>query len=148
MSELIKQTYENVEIRYNEGTDKWTFELGGKERFASSLREAKEAIDKAPKSRRAVARFPALLVGWNSDKLDEVTVGAFSKNHRGQFQFWVTNDGSRSKESVDQLIKLNDTNAPLIAEARELTEQINELKKRRAERIAAMERVDVPAESD
>lgn len=144
MAELIRQVYQDVEITYHENSNRWVFELSGKERYASSLREAKEAIDKAPKFKRVVARFPALLVGWGGDKLDEVMVGALSKDFKGRPQFWVSNDGTRSKESVDQLIKLNDANAPLIAEARRMTEQINELKKQRAEKIAAMERVDVP----
>jgi hypothetical protein len=146
--DLVKQIYQDVEIVYNENTNKWVFELGGKEKLAISLREAKQAIDDAPKQKRAVVRFPALLLDWQGDKLDEVIVGAGSKGYRGQIQFWVSNNGSRSKEDAARLIKLNNVNAPLIEEVRTINNQIQELKQQRAKKVAAMERVDVPAESD
>jgi len=145
-TEIIKYTHQDVEITYLESSNQWRFELGGKERTAPSLKAAKDAIDNAPKPKRAVTRFPAILVGWAGDKLDKVTVGAFSKDYRGKPQFWVSNDGTRSKENAEHLIKLNDANAPLIAEAREITHQINELKQQRAITIGAMERVDIPTD--
>lgn len=146
LSTNIATTHDGVGISYRESDDQWIFELGGRERTAKTLREARQVIDNAPKPKKAVTRFQAYLVGWSANTIDEVTVGAFSKDHRGDPQFWISNNGTRSKERASQLMKVNDHNNALVADWVMLTEQIEQLTKERSLKVAAMERVDVPVE--
>lgn len=113
--------------------------------MAKSLRQAKDAIDKAPKPKKQVVRFQAYLISWDS-KIEEVTVGAASKGYRGNPQFWISNDGQRSKEDAARLVKINDTNAPIIAEIQRLSGEINGLIEQRTAQVALLERVDIPSE--
>lgn len=142
----ITIAHEGVEISYRESDDQWVFELGGRERTAKTLREARQVIDNAPKPKKAVTRFQAYLVGWLANTIDEVTVGAFSRDYRGDPQFWISNNGTRCKERASQLMKINDHNNALVADWTLLTEQIEKLTKERSLKVAAMERVDVPVE--
>lgn len=144
---MIKETYQDVQIEYRENDNAWIFELGGRERVAKSLREAKNAIDTAPKPKKQAVRFQAYLISWDS-KIEEVTVGAASKNYRGQPQFWVSNDGQRSKEDAARLVKMNGANAPIIAEIQRLSGEINGLIEQRTAQIALLERVDIPTEEN
>lgn len=144
---MITETYQSVQIEYRENTNDWRFELGGRERVVKSLREAKDAIDKAPKPKKQAVRFQAYLISWNA-KIEEVTVGAASKNYRGQPQFWVSNDGQRSKEDASRLVKMNDANAPIIAEIQRISGEIDALVEQRTAQIALLERVDIPSEEN
>lgn len=142
MSEIIKQVYKDVEIAYWENADNWHFELDGKELTTKSLRQAKDTIDNAPKPKRAVTRFKALMLSWGD--LKEVTVGAFSKDWRGRPQFWVSDEGQRSKENATKLIKINEANAPIVAEIQALSRQITALQQEREAKTELLERVDIP----
>lgn len=147
-TEIIRQAYQGVEIEYRENTDNWVFELGGRERTAPSLKQAKSVIDSAPKPKKQVVRFQAYLIGWAETKIEEVTVGAASKDYRGRPQFWVSGSEGRSKQDANALVKKNETNERVLAEVRSLSDQIVSLQKERSAKIALLERVDIPDDAE
>jgi hypothetical protein len=142
----LKTNYIGVDITYHEGLDQWVFELGGRERSAKTLREARQAIESAPKQKKAATRFQAYLVGFMGNSINEVTVGAASEGYRGDPKFWVSNNGTRSKERAVQLMKVNEHNQRLVAEWQRLKDQIEQLIKERSQTVAAMERIDIPVD--
>lgn len=145
---MISETYRNIEIKYRENTNTWVFELGGREKSAGSLREAKDTIDKAPKPKREVVRFQAYLLSWSDSRIEEVTVGAASKDYRGKPQFWISNNGQRSKESATNLVKINDVNNVIVEEMRALSQQIVTLQAERTAKAEKLERVDIPDDDE
>lgn len=71
----IKTTYREVEIEYREWENDWYFTLRGRERSASSLKLAKEAIDKpAPKKSKPFDHFEAWHFRYSSEAPASVTV--------------------------------------------------------------------------
>ena len=149
MSEPIAVTHHDVEITYVEDANNWRYELGGREKFAKSLNEAKHAIDSAPKPKKAVVRFQAYLLAWGDTKVEEVTVGTLSKDYRGRPQFWISNNGGdRSKEDAMKLVKINDANNALVKEMRQLSQQIVTLQAERSAKAQLLERIDIPVEDE
>ena len=143
---MITEVYQGVQIEYQESTNKWVYELGGRERSSASLKEAKYAIETAPKPKKTAVRFQAYLLAWGDARIEEVTVGAASKGYQGQPQFWVSNNGQRSKEDAIKIVKINESNDAIVAEMREISEQIEKLQTERAAKAGQLERVNIPEE--
>ena len=148
MVDEVKTLYKDVLITYRESQNLWVFELGGKERSLSTLRQAKDAIDKAPKPKREAVRFKAYLLDWMLTKISVATVGAFSKDYRGKPQFWVSSGNGRSKTDAAMLVKMNDVNESVITRIRELSDEIVRLQTERATLAGTLERIDIPADDE
>lgn len=139
--------YNGVEIKYSERNNQWVFELKGREKSADSLADAKGVIDHTPKEQKKVTRFEAYLSPFMVGVIEISTVGACSKNYRGNAEFWITNsDGKRSKEPAERILKITPENDRLVVNANQLVKQIREFSHQWAALVASMERVDIPQE--
>jgi hypothetical protein len=111
----MKTDYSGIEITYDEGRDKWLFDLRGRSRSADSLTKAKEAIDKEPKEKRTQTfpRFEAYMWAYDGFKTVTVTSLADDGYHNGT-TFWVSDaDGRRRKERDYSLFPVNDHNTAI-----------------------------------
>ncbi len=145
----MKTEYNEIEISYDEGRDRWLFELRGRSRSADSLAKAKEAIDKEPAEKRqqTFPRFQAYF--WRYDDLKVVTVTSIAEeaSYGKSKVFWVMDkDNRRSKELQHSLFPVNEHNTKIIeavkakeAEVEKLQEDIRALRE-------TLQQATVPAE--
>src|SRR4051812_6947269 len=98
----ITCTYNETVIAYDESRNLWLFVLRGRERSASSLALAKEAIDKpAPKEAKPFTKIDAWFIGYGESG-ERVEITAIAEPDRGgKLAVWIKRpDGKRSKESA------------------------------------------------
>lgn len=126
--------YQGIAIKYNEKADRWEYEREGVERYAQSLKAAKEAIDKPlPEKRGKFERFTAFMNRYSSSEFKEVTVTSFIEDDYGRIRdAWISYPGSyrgkeREKVGLHSLIANTPENVARIAEHKALTEQIRAL---------------------
>jgi hypothetical protein len=148
MSDLVKVTYDGVEITYNESRDRWTFELRGRERSAESLAKAKEAIDKPePKEKAPFARISAYMKSYGDymksygDKFQKVEVTSVAEDDYGTPRVWTVRNGDRRKERADSLYCANAKNESLIAEYEALQTEIKALEEKSRALVNKMETI-------
>ena len=142
----MKTTYNDIEISYIEGSDTWEFELRGRSRSAPSLTKAKEAIDKVPAEKRApFPKFDAYVLKYGGTAIVTVTSVA-EKDYSGKPQFWVSENGRRSKERAYSLFPVNEHNTALIKELKEIEEAKNKLDEKRSSIAKNLQEATVPAE--
>lgn len=142
----MKTEYNGVEIEYVESDNKWRFTLHGRERSASSLTLAKQAIDKGPKPKTKFEPIPAWL--WNYSGPKKVTIASLAENSRySRAEAWVTRDGRRSKEGISDLYADNLANQPLVDEwlglQKDLEAASQKIGARQDEIVKALQRVDL-----
>jgi len=89
----VKVTYHDVEITYNEVTDKWLFTLRGREKEAVSLKEAKATIDK-PVSKPKGKPFERVKAVYGS-RLDPVEITSIAA--KSSYRSYGTKDEVRIK---------------------------------------------------
>lgn len=102
-SKPITVVHSDITITYNEGENKWTFTLRGRDRSADSLAKAKEFIDKPlpPEKAKPFEKIPAWFFRYSSaPKKIEVTGIAEGRGYGGDDKVWISEKGVRSKESV------------------------------------------------
>ena len=129
----MKETYKGVEIVYSEENNRFEFELRGKERFASSLKLAKEAIDK-PVAGPAGKKFnPVRALHCSYSGVRPGTITSIAEpGYRSSQQVWfVTDEGkSRSKESLSQMCEESKPNLTLYAKSKALDKEAETLRKK------------------
>ena len=121
MNEQIKVKYQDVEITYLERENKWQFVLRGRERSATSLELAKEAIDKPePKEKKEFNRVKVYFQEWGKWEEGEVTSTAEQEKYSYAQSVWLVIKGKRSKVRAEVCLPINDHNTPLVAQHREM----------------------------
>lgn len=160
MSEKITSTaplveYTGVQILYLEDSNKWRFELRGRERKADSLKQAKEWIDKpAPvkKASKSFERFECYQMdrfygyGDQQLKVEVVTVTSVAQDtYRGtNCVAWITNkNGERSKANVDVLFEISEETKKKIAEFNATIKMMTALKEQNAKVLKSVKRVNL-----
>ncbi len=134
-SQEIAVDYNGVHVVYNEGNNKWKFDVRGREREADSLEAAKLVIDRPePKEKPPFDRFEAWHLAYG-DSIETVTVTSVAYNTaswRSDAEVWVSSvDGNgkpdRSKKDVSSIYPKNPHNDPLIDEIIRLDNRKTEL---------------------
>ena len=132
-SKPITVVHSDTTITYNEGENRWTFTLRGRDQSADSLAKAKEFIDKPlpPEKAKPFEKIPAWFFPYaESPKKIEVTGIAEGRiAYGGDSYVWVTEKGKRSKESVlFRIYPSTPLNDEFIAAILEKRQTIDELK--------------------
>ena len=144
----MKTTYNDIEISYVEGDNRWHFELRGRSRSAESLAKAKEAIDKEPieKRKQKFPRFDAYFFQYGENPIIVTVTGVSEEYYRASPQFWITNEGKRSKEHVSSLYPVNAENGAIVNEIISIKKQADQLEKARVAQMAKLEVATIPKE--
>lgn len=129
MDEITTQ-HGGIEIRYDEYGNRWRFELNGREHAVESLSQARERIDKQPRSKKNFKRFEAYCglfspIGGDFEKVI-VTSQAENLDYRKRVQWWVLDsDGKRFKAS--SLYLADEANAAIVLQIAQVKQSIKEL---------------------
>lgn len=114
----IQVVHSDIPITYNEGENRWTFTLRGRDRSAESLAKAKEYIDKPlpPEKAKPFEKIPAWFFEFQSTpKKVEITGIAEGRGYGSNTQYvWINAPGKRSKEPVHNIVPSNKKNDELI----------------------------------
>lgn len=149
MEKLIVK-YGGVNIEYVESSNKWRFELEGRERHAESLTNAKAAIDAPPKpKKKPFKRFEVFKFRQWRDEFQKVTVTSFTDNHYGGIndEAWVTfPDGSREKCRLHELVEITPANDMLIIEISKLAKSIADLRVKKEALTGKLTYLKIPKE--
>lgn len=139
-----------VDIEYIESSNRWRYELDGRERHADSLQNAKQAIDAPPKEKKKpFKKFQAFFKCHWQVKFETVTVTSFIDNGYGGFsnQAWITDsEGKRSKEPISKLIADIPKNHVLMSEYKVVAEESEKLRKKLDGIETKFVRVTIPEE--
>jgi hypothetical protein len=148
----INLVYADVDITYSESTNKWVFELRGRERIVDSLKLAKEAIDKPePKGKNSFKRISAFILAskdYSATYYFEavaITSVAEQKSYNSEVQFWIVDsNGKRSQISSKHVYQDTSENkmrmAKYIADRAGIAAQRQQLE----ENLKAIATVEVP----
>lgn len=157
MAKEIAVVHNDIKITYNENTNKWKFELRGRERSENSLTDAKAAIDKpAPKKQKPFTRIKAWHISYSTITPCEVTSIA-EPTRRGDQQVWIVMEsanrfkdkGERSKESACEIVPSNEKNdaaVKAILEKRAEAARINAIAEELEEKLPRLKINDEPEE--
>jgi hypothetical protein len=156
MKEIVKITYSGVEIEYQEETNKWRFELRGREHKTDSLTDAKIAIDKPePVKKQKFERIAAWQRShsWSETIFHKVYVTSIAESdYSGRIQVWVVKDsnGERSKEPSETIIAANAENDMLMIEYSNLDKKIQQAEKRKSNIYKTFDKVTslLPKDTD
>lgn len=145
-TEIIKQTYRDVEIVYIEREDKWNFTVNGRERNLESLAKAKESIDRAldkEVKERPWKPFEAWYENRHGERdYQKVRVTSEADRDYGRRQFWITREvedkygqkeQKRQKVTMDYLFAVSPDNDERIQQVMELRKQADSLYERAGE---------------
>lgn len=148
MTEPIKSNYRDVEIIYLEDPNKWRFTVNGRERSTESLAKARESIDRAlddVKKGKAWEPFEAYFCrGYSSNNFRKVKVTSMAETRYGKPDFWINDNGQRSKESASSLYKVSAKNDALIAELQRLQKESEALAARESEARHKLTNIEIP----
>jgi len=123
METTIKTTYKGIAVSYDEQGNRWEFTLRGKDRYATTLKLAKEAIDKPPPEDKRPFTPIEVYVSESygpSYRRAVVTSLAPSKYSYGRYEAWVTykpdshRGSKREKVALDKLYAVNPENDKII----------------------------------
>lgn len=144
MSEVCpKVIYEGIDISYVEASNRWRFELRGRERSAESLSKAKEVIDKPePGEKKPFTRMKAFLIRYDGIHLVEVTSIAENDGSRSLY-LWVMEGQTRRKESASSLCVDSSSNRGKLDEMKKLRKEIAEKEKAASAILASLDRITV-----
>jgi hypothetical protein len=135
----ITTTYKDIEIAYDENSDKWRFELHGKERSSETLASAKSAINKTPKEKSDFVPQPAILLTYSGSEIVTVTSQAEEVGYDKTIQYWIKDaKGKRSKESITKLYSPGPANQVLLNEAKALDKEAQILRKKAEYKLKEM----------
>jgi hypothetical protein len=132
----IKTKHKGIEITYDEEHNRWEFTIRGKERHATSVTLAREAIDKPPPADKKPFTPREVYVsesyGKSAYRLAMVTSLAPSTYSYGRLEAWVTfksgNSGrKREKVALDRLYEVNANNEKVIAKLEKNDRAIQQL---------------------
>lgn len=149
----ITVTYDGVEITYVEYTNKWNFELRGRERNVDSLTAAKEAIDKPePVKKKPFTRIPAFVLESNYNSIAkfipvEVTSVAESPSYRTTQQVWIVGPkGKREQKDAPYVYADTPENKMQMAKYVADSKIISGLNEQLKETLQGIAAVEVPNE--
>lgn len=130
----MKETYRDIEIEYNEPNNNWEFTLRGRERTASSLKLAKEAIDKpVPASEKE--KFEPVkgwLIPYCNAEPEQVTVTSVAQRYgSNHVRVRRASRTGATLEHADRFYPLNEHNALVVDEIKQITKEIGALAKKR-----------------
>lgn len=149
-------TYGGVKIQYAEQTNKWNFELNGRERNVESLTAAKNMIDKpAPKDKKPFIRIP--VYRFSSQFFDK-SKSSFIKteitsiaeaSYGGSSHVWIVDPNkSRSKVRIESLFADTEANITKMKAYDLLVGSRDEINTQLASITKRMERAKVSGEED
>ena len=124
MSE-ITTTHKGIKILYDEAKNRWEFELRGRDRFASTLALARDAIDKPPpKETPAFTPVECHSKSFRGWEIVRVTSVASDEGYNNAMVWVSAKDKSRSKESSHQLYPVGmGNNDKIVKQWKEIEEQ-------------------------
>lgn len=108
---MLDHHYKNICIEYDESKDNWSCDSEGVTEEASSLKEIKEKIDKALK--KTFKRIPVWCKNWYGDAEylhGEITSFIREGDLRIEMAWVMSDEGQRSKESINQLVEDTEDN--------------------------------------
>jgi hypothetical protein len=119
--------HRKIQIGYDEDTNRWEFEQGGREYTAESLAKAREDLDKLidKQEKKNFQRIAAWhRRGWNHPEFQMVEVTSIGPHHFGPpSEAWIAIAGRREKVRVDSLYKCTPELLELIKQSEELKQQ-------------------------
>lgn len=143
----ITVVHDGVTITYEEESNRWTFELRGRERFSESLAKAKEAIDKPEPvaKKRKFDPIPGWTRDrWSGDKWKSVKVTSVAESQSWRVSVWVTGEhGSREKKDATDIYAANPRNDLMRAEIDDLEKQIEKMQDKVTKLFDKLQRVDL-----
>ncbi len=148
----MKTTYEEIEIEYREGDNKWGFTLNGRQRSAESLAKAKEFIDKwleraGTEREPPFQRVDAYYYGYEEFKRRTITSIAEGRSYNGKPYVWTVDEkGKREKENSADMILITPKNVEKIKELADITKKEKELSKQWREIFDSLSRFEVKDE--
>ena len=137
----MKEMYNGVEIIYSEENSRFEFELRGKERFASSMKTAKEAIDK-PVAGKKFDPVRAILRGYGGVYRGTITSIA-EVSHSQQVWFVRDENKARFKESLSDMCEESERNLKLLAESVALDKEADTLGEKAAGKRNSMKPIKI-----
>lgn len=144
----MKETYQGIEIVYNEQNNNWEFILRGHERAASSLKLAREAIDKpTPVSEKdKFEPVKGWLIRWH-DKPEQTTVTSVAMRY-GSKHVRCRRSGRNGAtlESADYFFPLNEHNATLVDELNQIDRESEALAEKRERTRARLQKYKFPTD--
>lgn len=145
--------YGGVDITYVEYTNKWNFELRGRERNVDSLALAKEAIDKPELvKKKPFIRIPAFVMENDYSPVTkfvpvQVTSVAENPTYRTNVMFWIVDGkGKREQKAAVQVYADTPENRILMAQYIADTKTIDNLNNQLRKSLKQIETVEVPSE--
>lgn len=127
----ITTTYHDIKIEYHEYTNDWRFTLRGRERIASSLKLAKEAIDKpVPKKAKPFVRFEAWSSKYSRNDLKTCTVMSLVAREsrcRSEQQVRIKDDEGQRETDITSVFPKNAVNDELVRQIEVLQDQIDDI---------------------
>ena len=149
MSEKIKVLHRETEITYIEATNKWNFELRGRERNTESLTSAREIIDNPESIKKApftkVAGYQ--LNSWYEPHFSKCEVTSIAEEHHvgAKSHVWITSEkGRREKVPADSVILDTPDNKTLRDQYISSVDSVRRLQEEQHQLLKAMEYLVIP----
>lgn len=141
--------HEGIAITYDEGRDLFTFELRGRQRTATSIRKAKEAIDAPPpKDKKPFTRFQAWVNshwdGWQ--RVDVTSIGEPTCFGEARDVWVVDKNKRRTRERQDKIYPCSPHNDALAAQWMDLDAQVKKLEDQKRAIQKRMKSYEIPPE--
>jgi len=144
-------TYHDVAITYDERDNVWRFTLRNVDRKATSLANAKVAIDKPePKDKRRFEEcFAYYKRSYSSEMPEKVRVTGIAERTgwSTRNEVWVVGvaeKSTRRKVDVNDLIAASPKNVKIIAEWEELEKQVDKLNEKQRVLVSRYEKFKLP----
>lgn len=154
MADIIKLTHNGVEIVYDEKDNLFRFELRGRQRSATSLLKAKEAIDKQPTEKEKKAAFQRTRC-WTKENMWSrggsewriIEATSVADGYTGAYVWTVDGQKQRAKYRASDLVPCSPENDRKIEELRQAEKQIAELDERNSKAWEKLPRLEIRPES-
>ena len=127
----IKTAIDGTELWYE--SDKWHFELRGKEESAETLSQAREIIrTPAQKEKSTFSRIEAFCYGYGMDGRERVIVTRIAENSRydSGVQLWVSSKKGRSKTGSRSVFPATPENTAIVEDLKTLDQALASCQKR------------------
>lgn len=145
--ETLKVVHNLTTVKYDEETNMWSFELRGKYRQTTSLRLAKDIIDKPSPKNSKFEPIKAFYRPSYSDTAELLTVTSVADNGR---HYWTLNvDGKRGKHYATEFYAYSPGNIALHETAEQYRKEVDGLRKKIDQANAGMKKLgEVKTEED
>ena len=142
--------YQDIPIEYSEDRNQWVFTIRGRERWADSLKAAREAIDKpAPKDKKPFTPIVVWKDGglrWsNNAGFVQIKITSLAESdYAGRPNVWLSDGKDRRKESIASLYADCPHNTTKIQQIHALRAEVAAIKKNIGELIEGLTPVVLP----